>query len=1365
MPDVLPPTTDDQNIPASAAAAIQEAQLAAEIRQGRSRFLAMAIAYALGNFNDNFMKQSVSLLAVAHHHAALQGWISTFYTLPFLLFAAPAGWMADRFSRRNVVIFAKAMELLFLSLGAWAVLTLNWPVIITVIFLMAFQANIFGPSLVGSIPDIYPASFVVEANSRLKSIITAAILVGVIVAGIALSASGMVHLPGFLRPAGHGAAHTSAVTAGGKSATAVHSVVIPNGDISRGRVVVAVILVCVAIAGLLVSFGVPRRAPANPKATFPWAGPLNSAFELHRLWPDRLLRTAILADSYFWLIAVLQVLVINQMGIAQFHLTKLRTSYLSLAELVGVVMGSLVAGKITKREAGLWASAPAAGALALFLIAIGAAPLLPADARLAFCVFVLAGAGVSGGIMMVPLESFFQVRPAAEHRGRVIAAAWFVGYVGILCGSLLYTPLSSAFKPTAIFMIGGFATIPVALWMSTVFVRNRPGIASWPARVLCLKARCILPLRYRVRVNGIDAVAQKGRNGILFLPNHPALIDPVIVTAWLHGRFAVRPLALENQIHKPIVRQIADILGVLPIADVSRVDREAADRADEAIGTCIEALRRGENVLLYPAGRIMRSRVEKLGAVSGAHRILRELPDIRVVLVRTTGLWGSSFGWAAGGAPDLARGLLGHLPALLASGLFFAPRRAVTVTLAEPADIPRTADKSTFNTYLDSFYNADAPAARYIPYSRWETGSPHDLPEPRAATAAAADADIPPATRQIICDYLRQETGAAAVSETQQLAGDLGMDSLAVTDLIFWLEKEFAVAVPNVEALQSVADVMRAACGKLSAEAFDVRITPPTAAWMKDSSDERVQIPPGHTIQEVFLTQALMNPGRIAAADLQRGPRTYRDLLTSLFALRGPISNLPGNYIGILLPASVAVDTVFLAALFSGKTPVMINWTAGQRNIRHAMDLLGIQHILTSELLLQRLAGQGIDLSDLRSAMVPLEKLAQNLGMPEKLSAAMNARLMPRRLLRIPGRGSLEAKPNSVAVVLFTSGSESLPKAVGLTHENLLINIHDALESFRICRSDRFLGMLPPFHSFGLTGTMLLPILSGVRVVHYPNPNDVTTLAKLIAAWRVSILLGTPTFVSNIMRAAGDADMSAVRLCVTGAEKCPPAVYDLLRSRCKKANILEGYGITECSPFVSVVRQENPMPGTIGRALPSVECQILDIDTNQPCPPGRTGMLLVRGPSIFPGYLNYQGASPFVQWNGQTWYKTGDLVAMDAQGNMTFMGRLKRFVKIGGEMVSLPAIEEVLTARFPAAAEAGPGIAVLPTADEDHPELVLFTTQQIDRAAANEAIRQAGLSGLHNVRMIRQISAMPLLGTGKTDYRALTELLKTSGPE
>ncbi len=1343
MTDIPPPDSTiaagEPAAVAAAAAAIDAAETAAHIRRGRSRFLAMAAAYSLGNFNDNFMKQAVSLLAVSHHLAGLQGWISTFYTIPFLLFAAPAGWMADRFSRRSVIIGAKTMELIFLSLGAWAILTLNWAVIVTVIFLMAFQANIFGPALVGSIPDIYPASFVVEANSRLKSVITAAILVGIIIAGVALNAAGAVHLPAFL------------------------SAIIPTsaaGSVSRGRMITAVILVSVAFTGLLVSLGVPRRPAANPAAGFPWAGPLDSIRELRRLWPDRLLRWAIIGDSYFWFVAVLQVLVINQMGIAQFHFDKLRTSYLALAELVGVVVGSLCAGRITKNDAGLWAAPPAAASLAVFLIAIGAAPLLPPDARLGYCIFLLAGAGVAGGIMMVPLESFFQVRPAAEHRGRVIAAAWFLGYVGILLGSLLYTPLSHLLEPTSIFMLAGLATIPVAAWLTVVFVRNRPGIPSWPARIICAKARIVLPLRYRIDIRGLQEVTARGKNGILFLPNHPALIDPVIVTSQLHARFAVRPLALEAQINKPVIRRVADILGVLPIADVSRLDAGAAGRADASINTCIEALKRGENVLLYPAGRIMRSGKDKLGAVSGAHRIVTQLPGVRVVLLRTTGLWGSSFGWATGAAPQLETGLIKHIPSLLKSGLFFAPKRNVTLTFHEPADLPRTADRAGFNEYLDNFYNLDAPPARYVPYSRWESGGPHDLPEPRITASADPGSNIPATTRQIIIDYLRTETGIPQIDPQQQLAADLGMDSLAVTDLIFFLEKEFAAGVSSVEALQTVGDVLQAACGKLSSEAFDVRIPAPPAGWITADA-RRAQLPPGRTLQEVFLNQAMANPNRIAVADLQRGARTYRELITAAFAMRQSLAALDGRYIGVLLPASVAADTVFIAALFAGKIPVMINWTAGQRNIRHAMDLLGVKHILTSQLLLQKLASQGTDLSALQSTMLPLETFAGSLGKLTKLSAAIKARLTPRRLLSRNGPVTAGLDGDSNAVVLFTSGSESLPKAVPLTHNNLLTNMRDALESFHIYRNDRFLGMLPPFHSFGLTATMLLPILSGAGVVHYPNPNDVSTLAKLTAAWRVSILLGTPTFVANIMRAAAGEDLSAVRLCVTGAEKCPEAVYQLLHAHCTKANILEGYGITECSPFVSVVRQDQPKPGSIGRPLPSVECAIVDLETDHPCADGRTGMLLVRGPSIFPGYLNYQGPSPFVQWHGNQWYKTGDLVCRDADGNLTFMGRLKRFVKIGGEMVSLPAIEDAVAAHFSAAAKDGPAFAVIPAADENPPELVLFTTQSVDRAAVNAAIRQAGLSGLHNVRAVHRIVAMPVLGTGKTDYRALADQLKS----
>ncbi|MGC8561220.1 MAG: MFS transporter [Phycisphaerae bacterium] len=1317
----------------TAAKTLDQAEIKAQIRRGRTRFLAMALAYAMGNFNDNFMKQSVSLLAVSHHLAGLQGWISVFYTLPFLMFAAPAGWMADRFSRRTVVIGAKLMELVFLSLGAWAILSLNWPVIITVIFLMAFQANIFGPALVGGIPDVYPECFVVEANSRLKSVITAAILVGIIAAGVALNNSHIIHLPAW------------------------SAWIVTRGQLSLGRLIAAAALVSVAGLGFLVSLGVPGRPAANPHAPFPWAGPVDSVSELRRLWPDRLLRWAIIADSYFWLVAVLQVLIINQVGIAEFHASKLQTSYLALAELIGVVVGSLVAGRITRSDTGLWAAAPAAAALAVFLIAIGAAPLLPSASRLTYCIVILAGAGIAGGIMMVPLESFFQTRPAAEHRGRVIAAAWFLGYVGILLGSLVYTPLSY-FQPTTIFMVAGCATIPIALWLAVVFVRNRPGIPSWPARILCGAARCILPLRYRIKFNGIEKIAAHGKTGILFLPNHPALIDPVIVTTHLHARFAVRPLALETQINKPVIRQIAEMLGVLPIADVGRAEEGAADRAQQSIQTCIAALKRGENVLLYPAGRLIRSREDKLGSVSGAHQIVSALPDVRVVLVRTTGLWGSCFGWAGGKPPQLETGLIEHLPALLASGIFFAPRRDVILTFHEPVDLPRSADRRIFNDFLDRYYLAEAPPARYVPYSRWESGGPRDLPEPEFKPAVGGDLHIPPATREIITRYLRDETGVERIDPQQQLSADLGMDSLAVTDLIIFLEREFAVSVPSVEALQTVGDVMHAARGRLSVEAFDVRVPPPPPDWHLDVT-QRAMLPPGGTIQEVFLKRALSEPRRRAAADLQRGVKTYRDLITAIIAMRKPVASLDGQYIGVLLPASTTADVVFLACLFAGKIPVMINWTAGQRNILHAMDLLGVKRILTSEMLVKKLRSGGIDLSDLETALVPLETFAASIGKGAKIFAAVAARVAPRRVLQ-SGMRSDPVSGDAPAVILFTSGSESLPKAVPLTHTNLLTNIRDALKSFKVYEQDCFLGMLPPFHSFGLTGAMLLPLLAGAAVIHYPNPNDVTTLAKLTARWRVSILLGTPTFISNILRAARDEDLSSVRLCVTGAEKCPPAVYDLLRSRCNKATILEGYGITECSPIVSVVRAEHPKPGSIGRPLPSVECAIVQPETEEPCAVNQTGMLLVRGPSIFSGYMNYQGPSPFVQWRGKPWYRTGDLVSIDDDGDLTFRGRLKRFVKIGGEMVSLPAIEEAIQACFPGHQD-GPGVAVVSTPDDDQPELVLFTTAEIDRAAANEAIRAAGLSGLHNIRAVRHVDALPTLGTGKTDYRTLAELLKS----
>ena len=839
---------------------------------------------------------------------------------------------------------------------------------------------------------------------------------------------------------------------------------------------------------------------------------------------------------------------------------------------------------------------------------------------------------------------------------------------------------------------------------------------------------------------------------MLFLPNHPALIDPVIVIAHLHGKFAIRPLALADQIDAPVVHSLANLIGVLRVPPLSELDEGSVKEVQRSIDLCIEALKRGENVLLYPAGRLMRHRLETLGGVSAAHHIISELPDLRVVLVRSTGLWGSSFGWGSGRPPRLKDGLVRHIPQLLASGIFFAPRRRVTLELAEPDDLPRQAERAEFNAYLDNFYNYAAPAALYVPYSVWEHGGRRELAEPAPTTRASIN-DAPAATREIVLAHLRTVTGVQTLNDDQELARDLGLDSLVITETLLWLEKEFAVSVPGVESVRTVGDMIMAACGSATAESGDVQIRAPSAAWLANPGDARVQIPDGSSIQQVFLAQARRNPSQVVTADLQQGCRTYRDLITGIFALRSKIATLPGQYVGIMLPASVAADTVFLATLFAGKTPVMINWTAGPRVVQLGLDMVGIERILTAELLIRRLAAQGIELAGLGGQLVSLEKLAGGLRWTEKLSAAIRAHLPWHSLDRVTAMDT--------AVVLFTSGSESLPKAVPLSHLNILTNIRDALSSFHIFQSDRLLGILPPFHSFGLTGTLLLPLLSGVRVMHHPNPNEVAALGKIIEIYRVTLFLSTPTFISNIVRASAGRDLSSLRLCVTGAEKCSRETYELVKSGCPRATILEGYGITECSPVVSVMREDDVRPGTIGKPLPSVVAAVMDIDTHLPAPPGGTGMLMLRGPSIFGGYLNYSGPSPFETFDGETWYRTGDLVKADEEQRLTFMGRLKRFVKIGGEMVSLPAIEDVLVRSYALPDDKGPCLAVLPTPDQNHPELVFFTIRALEREQVNRTIREAGLSGLHNIRIVRVVSQIPLLGTGKTDYRTLAQTLAT----
>jgi long-chain-fatty-acid--[acyl-carrier-protein] ligase len=467
--------------------------------------------------------------------------------------------------------------------------------------------------------------------------------------------------------------------------------------------------------------------------------------------------------------------------------------------------------------------------------------------------------------------------------------------------------------------------------------------------------------------------------------------------------------------------------------------------------------------------------------------------------------------------------------------------------------------------------------------------------------------------------------------------------------------------------------------------------------------------------------------------------------------LKSIIEQLEGEYIGIMLPASIAADIFYLATLFAGKTPVMVNWTAGERNITASLDSVGVKHILTSKALIERIILQGIDLSDISKHFIFAEDISSKVSRLSKLRAFLAAHITW-RLLR-------KAKEPETAAVIFTSGSETLPKAVPLTASNLLANMREVLDAVKIYENDRLIGFLPPFHSFGLTVTMLLPLCGGAQIVYHPNPTEADTLTKIIEAYSVTLLIGTPTFLGGIVHAANLSQLATLRLAVTGAESCPEKVYEALKMKCAGAVILEGYGVTECSPIISINDPDKPEPFSIGKVLLGLEYILIDPDSLEPRRPPCNGVLLVRGPSVFGGYLNYEGKSPFVEVNGKRWYNTGDLVSIDADGLLTFQGRLKRFVKLGGEMVSLPAIEAVLQSHFASEDDKGPVLAV-EAADAENPELVLFTTLDIDRETANLKIRSAGLSGLHSIRKVIKLDEMPLLGTGKTNYRTLKQMLR-----
>jgi len=450
--------------------------------------------------------------------------------------------------------------------------------------------------------------------------------------------------------------------------------------------------------------------------------------------------------------------------------------------------------------------------------------------------------------------------------------------------------------------------------------------------------------------------------------------------------------------------------------------------------------------------------------------------------------------------------------------------------------------------------------------------------------------------------------------------------------------------------------------------------------------------------------------------------------------------------IGVLLPNITATPIVLLALWAGNKVPALFNYSSGVPTMVTCAQVAGIRQIITSRRFLDR---ANLDLGPFIAAGIEfifLEDERRHISATQKMLALIQQKIHPRRLL-----SGCSLTSDRTAVVLFTSGSEGMPKGVNLTHKNLLANIRQLLAITDIEDHDRVFNALPLFHSFGLMGA-LMPLVRGLFVYLYPSPLHYRLVPVALYDAACTIFLSTNTFLNGYARRAHPYDFCSLRYLIAGAEKLQQATADTW-SRRFGVRVLEAYGATECSPGISVNSPLNPCFGSAGQLLPGMEYKLVAVEGID-----NGGRLFVRGPNVMAGYLNPDADARFKALNG--WYDTGDIARVDEDGFVYILGRLKRFAKVSGEMVSLTAVEDALAGAFPHYGLRCQ-VAVLSRADEEKGEALIAVTNEpaLQLDEIRTVLRSKGLTNLclpHEVKVVREI---PKLGTGKVNHRELERLL------
>lgn len=471
---------------------------------------------------------------------------------------------------------------------------------------------------------------------------------------------------------------------------------------------------------------------------------------------------------------------------------------------------------------------------------------------------------------------------------------------------------------------------------------------------------------------------------------------------------------------------------------------------------------------------------------------------------------------------------------------------------------------------------------------------------------------------------------------------------------------------------------------------------------------------------------------------------SYKDIIRASFALGNALKSgtKEGESVAIMLPTGVGAVVAFYALSAYGRVPAMLNFTSGFRNLKSAMKAANINKIITAhkfvelgslEALIEKLSKD--------AEIVYLEDVRENMGLGSKLAGLLGPAL--------PSLFAKHPKYDKPAVTLFTSGTEGEPKGVVLSHQNIMANVEQVRAHIGLNPStDKLMNPLPTFHCFGLTVGSVLPIVAGVPVIFHPSPLQPREIVRRVQELKPTILLATDTFIAQYSRICKNNELESIRLAVCGAERVKDETRALVRNKFG-IEILEGYGATEASPVVAANQWENNRPGSVGVLMADMEHKLEPVEGIE-----EGGRLHIRGPNIMLGYLR-ASAPGVLEKPTDGWHDTGDVVTIDKEGIIRIKGRVKRFAKIGGEMVSLAVVENCASAIWPDNLHAA---VALPDPKKGE-QIVLLS----DAAAANRDdilswAQNHGVPELAVPKKVFRVEEVPVLGTGKMDYGAAGRL-------